>query len=94
MFDPTAHLRTVAIGGAYRAHLLWATALVEQEDGAWCPATRVALQRALATRDQTKATGGEVDLALRQAISQGLVSRDSTWDRIVLTGAEVEEVAA
>lgn len=92
MIDRTSHLRHVAQRGAFRTYLLWGHALTEaDEHGAWEPDSKAALKRALATRDQGAASVAEVELALRQARSWGLIERASDWDRIVLTGQEMAE---
>lgn len=90
MFDPTRHLRHIARGGAYRTHLLHVRTLVlADEHGVWHPASKAELRRLLATKDQSQATESEVELALRQCRSQGLVTRESDWKQITLAGAEV-----
>ena len=74
----------------YRAALLHLQVLAHAEDdGAWTPATKVSLRRALAHQGQTdgEATEAETTTALRHAIAQGLLRHDSTIDRLILTGA-------
>jgi hypothetical protein len=83
-------------GGIYRTHYLHSLAMVhadlEGDRLIWRPASKAALRRALATREEEKATETDVELALRQARSQRLITRESDWGCIVLTGLG-EEVA-
>lgn len=85
------HLERLAHGegGAYRTHLLHSLAMIhaelEDDQLIWRPASKAALRRALATKEETKASEGDVELALRQARSQRLITRDSDWAAIILT---------
>lgn len=75
----------------YRAHLLHVLAIGNaDEHGVYAPPTKVGLRRALAHRGQVdgEAKHREVVLAVRHAVAQGVLRKDSTIDRLILTGAD------
>lgn len=90
MFDALAHLSRVRTGKPYRAALLWATVLTHaDDDGCYRPSSFAELRRALATGEQEKASTADCHTAIRQAVSQGILTPDSDQTRLCLAGAEV-----
>ncbi|MGP9745962.1 hypothetical protein [Brachybacterium sp. AOP29-B2-41] len=81
------HLQAVKADRPYKAALLWATVLIhcDTETLAWCPPSCVELRRALATGEEEKAKNVDVEAAIRQCISMGILTRDSSQERLELS---------
>ena len=69
------------------------------ETGTWGPKSKAALKRSLRRpKDDTELSDKDLDAVIRHAAAMGLLSAESTLERLVLAGskaqAEDEEVAA
>lgn len=90
MFSTDNHLQHVRTSRPYRGALLWATVLTHaDDDGCYRPSSFARLRRDLATGGQEKASTADCHTAIRQAISQGILTPDSDQTRLCLAGAEV-----
>lgn len=84
--------RSMRERGAYRGLrlALWVLerALTEgtDESGAVTAGSAVAIRRALASRDEEECSAIDVQVAVRQLISQGVLEPESTTKRFVLVG--------
>lgn len=81
------HLQAVKPSRPYKAALLWAITLIrcDPETLAWEPSSYMELRRALATGEEEKAKSVDVEAAIRQCISMGILTRESTQERLELS---------
>lgn len=87
MFNLRNHTHAVALGKPYRGPLLWAQTIAHADDeGIWEPEAKVSLRRLLATGGDKGCTPEDIDLTIRQCVAQGILGRESSPDRLILTG--------
>ncbi|MBK0330128.1 hypothetical protein I8D64_01755 [Brachybacterium sp. MASK1Z-5] len=91
VFDSQIHHRRMKESGAYRG-LRLALLIHENRDdsGHWSPASMASLRRALAGPKEDKCSVVDVEVAIRQLKSQGVLERECEWRHLQLTGGGAE----
>ncbi|MBK0332510.1 hypothetical protein I8D64_14005 [Brachybacterium sp. MASK1Z-5] len=91
-FNYSKHHGEMRAKRAYRALRL--AVLIHQhadERGRWAPPSKVFLRRALASDGENTCTPADVDTAIRQLRSQGVITQNSDQAEFILTGSEGDE---
>ncbi|UQN29583.1 hypothetical protein [Brachybacterium kimchii] len=90
-FSYSKHHEEMKTKRAYRGLRL--TVLIHEhadDSGRWVPPSKVFLRRALASDGESTCTPADVDTAIRQLRSQGVITPESDQREFILTGGEVE----
>lgn len=84
------HLDSMRTAGAYRPMRLHALVLAERDEYGVRTGTIVGLRRALATEGEAQCLESEVETALHHLVVAGVLDKESTVRRLVLSGSGAE----